>query len=80
MVGILLGALTNLFLFSAIPAAPNPGLPIAIQSSAIVFVFLLSALFSSLMPRFFDTVRMDFYHFLGILLIILGVAVIVSRR
>lgn len=79
-VGLILGAATNLLLFSAIPDAPNPGLPIAIQSSSMIFVFLFTILLGSWLPEKFDPVRMDYIHLVGVLLIFAGVAVIAIRK
>lgn len=78
-VGVLFGALANALLFSAMPFAPNSGLPIAIQGSSVAFVFLSSWLLGIFVPRYFRSVTGDIYQLGGILLVILGVAIIILR-
>lgn len=83
-VGLIFGAPTNAFLFSAFASAPasgvNPAIPQAIQGSSFLFVFLLSYFLASQYPTYFSAVPFNAKHFLGIILTLAGMAFMLSRN
>lgn len=74
--GIFLGGLMNIMLFQAIVEAPNPGLPITIVNGTSVLVFLAMPVLAYVLPKFFIPSPINLYHFLGIMLVVAGVALI----
>ena len=79
-IGLTFGAAANMLLFAATAAAPNPGLPSAIASSASVFVFALGLILFRLYPANFNEVRFDGYHLMGIFIVIAGIVLMVKPR
>ncbi len=80
LIGLTLGAAANALLFSAVSVAPNPGLPIAISGTASVCVFLVSVVLGSFLPKYFSEVRFDWQAFVGVLLVVSGIALIAVRK
>lgn len=80
LVGFTVGGVANILLFQAVGRAPNPGLPVAIASAASVGVFLVGALLSVWLPRYFDSVKVDAWSLIGLVLTITGVSIISIRR
>ena len=78
--GIVIGALTNMLVFGAVNAAPNPGLPVAIVNASSILVFVFSALLAILLPKYFNLVRFDVYHLVGILLTMIGIGIIALHK
>ena len=78
-IGLTLGAGANMLIFRAVAEAPNPGLPLAIMSTANVGVFLLAVVLSRTWPEHFASVEVDWWKLFGVLLAELGVAIIVLR-
>jgi len=80
LMGVVFGAISNIFLFQAISVAPNPGLPIAFVNTASVIVFVFAPLLATVLPVYFNQVRFDLYHLLGIVLTITGITIIALKR
>ena len=79
-IGIVFGSLTNAFLFSSLPDAPNPAIPQAIQGSSAVLVFILSALLAVIFPQYFKAASFNLQQLTGIVLTILGIVLVIIRR
>lgn len=80
LIGLTIGAAANILLFRAVAAAPNPGLPVAIANAASVGVFLVAALLAKSAPASFPAVKADGWSFLGVVLTVIGAAIIAIRR
>lgn len=76
--GFTIGTAINFLLFSAIPQAPagNAALPVAIQSSAIIFVYLGAYVLHLASPKYFGPIQIDIRYFYGMLLVLAGQFVI----
>jgi len=79
LIGLTIGGIANMALFTAVTNAPNPGLPVAIANVASVTTFLLAGLLAQLAPAYFAQVRVDLQSFAGIVLVIVGAALISIR-
>lgn len=80
LIGFTIGAIANILLFRAVAGAPNPGLPVAIANVASVGVFLVAILLSRWAPNYFNAVKTDGWSFLGVVLTVIGAALIAVRR
>jgi drug/metabolite transporter superfamily protein YnfA len=80
LLGLTFGATVNILIFRAVASAPNPGLPVAIANVASVGVFLVAALLARWAPNYFDSVKTDGWSFLGVVLTVIGAALIAIRR
>ncbi|TSC59345.1 MAG: Uncharacterized protein G01um1014107_356 [Parcubacteria group bacterium Gr01-1014_107] len=80
LIGLTIGAVSNILIFRAVANAPNPGLPLAITSTGSVGVFITALAFSRWAPNHFNPVKFDLLSFLGIVLAVIGVSLIVIRR
>lgn len=78
--GAVFGIAYNFLLVRAIEIAPNPGMPVAIANTAAVVAFVLAPALAALLPRWFESVRFDAVHFIGIILAVAGVVMIVIKR
>lgn len=78
--GFIFGSLPNILLYQAIPAAPNPGLPMAIINVATVITFLAAIGLAKVLPQWFEAAKFDWVHLGGIILTALGVALLSLRR
>ena len=74
------GGIANVLLFRAVIHAPNPGLPLSILSITNVGVFLVPALLSRWLPDYFDTVKIDMWALLGVILVAVGASIIAVRQ
>jgi len=79
IIGFSLSTGANALLFSAMPDAPNPGIPQAIQGSSVVFVFFISWILGKYIPYYFKPVTLDPYQFFGIFLSIVGITIVIVR-
>lgn len=79
MSGILFGAYGNVLMVNSIDRAPNPGLPIAIGSTASILVFVATLVLAYFFPRFFNQASIHWQHVTGILLTILGVSLVAIK-
>lgn len=77
--GILIGGVANLLYVQAIPHAPNPGLPLAFFSINIPLAYLLSYSASKIVPNQLPHVEFNWINFGGILVVVLGIAMISYR-
>ena len=80
LIGMTIGATANILLFRAVSAAPNPGLAVAIGNTASVGVFLAALLLSRYAPNYFNEVKFDAQALVGIILTVVGAALIAIRR
>ena len=80
-VGILFGSWANLLGFRAVSGAgSSAGLAVAILNSAALLIYLLSFPLAWALPRWFDPIKFQPLHLLGILLTITGVGLIALKR
>ena len=75
-----LGGVANILLFLAVAGAPNPGLPVAIGNGVSIGSFLLVLLFSRWAPSYFNEAKFDAISFLGVVLTVVGIAIIAFRK
>src|SRR3989344_4269687 len=68
LMGMVLGVASNILLVQAIPAAPNPGLPMAFMNTASVIAFVFAPVLGILLPKYFDQAKFDIYHSAGTVL------------
>jgi hypothetical protein len=80
LIGLTIGAIANILLFHAVAGAPNPGLPVAIANAASVGVFILAALLSRFVSGYFNSVKVDGWALLGVVLTVVGTSLIAIRR
>ena len=80
LMGMVLGVASNILLVQAIPAAPNPGLPMAFMNTASVIAFVFAPVLGILLPKYFDQAKFDIYHFAGIVLTVVGISLIALKR
>ena len=80
LTGATVGALTNVFGFTAIASAPNEGEPVAILASASAFVVLFGYVLAKFLPHYFDKPDINIWALLGIFFIVAGVIVIALRN
>jgi hypothetical protein len=78
-VGFVIGGIANNLIFSAVVAAPNPGLPLAVANITTLTTFLLAIVLSRLLPEYFKPVQADLKSLIGATLIIIGAAFIAAR-
>ncbi|MAF81223.1 hypothetical protein CL628_04395 [bacterium] len=67
-------------LFTASGQAPNPAFPFTIVTGTSVIAYFASGLMAKVAPNIFPSARIDFVSSLGILLTIVGVAIIMLRK
>ena len=75
----LIGGIANTLVYRAVAGAPNPGLPVAIASSASVCVYLLAVWCSRRWPAYFDQGELDLKKFIGVMLVVIGVSLVASK-
>lgn len=80
LIGLTLGAGSNYIGFQSVTAAPNPGLAIAITTSASALVYLASVALGRTAPRYFEVMSFDLNQFIGILLVIAGTIFIALKK
>lgn len=80
IIGFTVGGVANVALFSAVSKAPNPGLPVAIANVASVGVFFVAALLYRYLPNYFNSVKIDIWALVGLLLTVVGTAIISIRK
>lgn len=78
-IGLAFGGIANALLFDAVTTAPNPGMPIALCNSTGMLVFLSSLALGYLLPQYFPVVEWSARTFAGIVLVIIGAALIAIR-
>lgn len=79
-IGVFISGPANSAIFQAVIAAPNPGLPVAIGNAASVFVFLAAIGLYQIDKIHFSKVHADMWSFVGVMLVVVGVALIGVRR
>lgn len=75
-VGFTFGGFANSALFSAVNAAPNPGIPIAISTVSSLTTFVAAVALFRFMPEYFAPASLDWKSFAGAVLIIAGATLI----
>ncbi len=78
--GLTFGAISNIWIFHAVSAAPNPGLPLALLGITNVLVFVGAAVLGRILPKYFEQAAFDYHHLLGVLLVAAGTALIAIKR
>ncbi len=78
-IGIVFGGVANSTLFSAVNAAPNPGIPIAISTVSSLTTFIAAVALFRLMPEYFAPAALDWKSFAGAILIIAGATLISAK-
>lgn len=76
VMGLIIGAWANILLFQAIVASPNPGIPMTILGSNSAIVFVLGPLLAIILPKYFQYMKFDTYHMIGIILTVVGVGIL----
>lgn len=76
IMGLIMGALANILLFQAIIASPNPGIPMTILGSNSAIVFVLGPLLAIILPNYFQYMKFDTFHMIGIMLTVVGVGIL----
>lgn len=76
IMGLVIGSLANILLFQAIVASPNPGMPMTIMGSNSAIAFVLGPLLAFFLPKYFQYMRFDSLHLIGIVLTIVGVGIL----
>jgi len=79
MMGFFFAGPANILLFSAVGTAPNPGLAVAISSTASMLVTLLSIFFAYVVPKYFRSIEITSDHILGVLLTLMGIYLMVRK-
>jgi hypothetical protein len=74
--GVVFGGVANSALFSAVNAAPNPGIPIAISTVSSLTTFIAAVALFRFMPEYFAPAALDWKSFAGAILIIAGATLI----
>ena len=74
--GIVFGGVANSALFSAVNAAPNPGIPVAISTVSSLTTFIAAVVLFRFMPEYFAPAALDWKSFAGAALIIAGATLI----
>ena len=72
----LFGGYANSTLFSAVNAAPNPGIPIAISTVSSLTTLIAAVALFRLIPEYFAPAAFDWKSFAGAVLIIAGATLI----
>lgn len=80
VLGMVFGVASNIYFIQAIATAPNPGLPVSIVNTASVIAFIFAPALGALLPKYFDQVKFDVYHFTGIILTVVGISLIALKR
>lgn len=80
LIGLVLGGISNILIFRAVINAPNPGLPLVLLNITNVGVYLIAAPLSRWLPNYFNTVKLDVWTFLGVILVIVGASIIAVRQ
>ncbi len=80
LTGATLAAAANTLLFQSLPQATNPGIPMTIVNTHGMLSFLLAGLCASIAPKYFEGVRFDVWHLVGVVLVITGIALFAIKR
>lgn len=80
LTGLVLGSITTILLFSAVADAPNAGLALSIHNTSSAFVALAMVFLAAKFPQYFPVSKMDLAQFGGIILILIGVALVIKIR
>ncbi len=78
-VGLTIGGVANLSLFSAVAAAPNPGLPVAIANLTSLTTFLAAFALAKVAPEYFSADPLSPRVLIGIICIVIGAALIAVK-
>lgn len=78
-IGVMFGGVANSALFSAVNAAPNPGIPIAISTVSSLTTFVAAVALFRFMPEYFAPAALDWKSFAGAVLIIVGATLIAVK-
>ena len=80
LIGLAIGGIANVLIFRAVVNAPNPGLPLVFLNITNVGVYLIAAPLSRWLPNYFNTVKIDMWTFLGVVLVTVGASIIAIRQ
>lgn len=78
--GLTMGRLANVLLFTAAAKVPNPGLAVAISSTASAVIIFFSFVLWRVFPDYFSRPQLDLDHLWGVILIIIGMYLVVKPR
>jgi len=80
LLGATIGAMANTFLFRSLAQSPNPGLTVTIVHLDALVTFLLAVPIALLLPAYFNRPEIRLQDIFGVLLAVVGVALITIRK
>jgi hypothetical protein len=78
-IGLTIGAMANAMLFTAVAAAPNPGLAVSLVNLTSLTTLFGAMLLAYLLPAHFTADAITARHVVGVVLILLGAALIAVK-
>lgn len=79
VLGLTIGGVANAYLFNAVSAAPNPGLPVALGNLTGLTTLIAALVLARVMPQHFTADPVSVRAFIGVVLIIIGAACIAVK-